>query len=96
MSILDSISTTTQVLIVFQEIPENIAFYQIAATSEEMELLNACHGHYINGDMDDTLVADLLSLIERANPALWSDRSNSDASLNIKHDGPVIVTGFVM
>ena len=87
---------TTSVLIVYQEIPENIAFYQIDATQEDMELLNACHGHYVNANLDESLVEDLLTLIERAGSALWTDRSNSIAPLNITHDGPVIVTGFAM
>jgi len=88
-----------KVLIVYQEIPENVSFYQIDVTPEEMELLNSCHGHYINATMDDSLVEDLLALIERAGgskTSLWTDRSNAIAPLNVEHDGPVIVTGFVM
>lgn len=81
-----------EVLIVWQEIPDDLKLYQVTATPEEYAKLLECHGKLINVDLNNhDLVTWLLAYLETKTPNYSEGISEP---INTK-ECAVVVTGFI-
>lgn len=78
------VSLMKNVLIIFEEIPENINLYLVEADEETVEILKTAHGHYVNGcnnTPEQDRAVDIVNLMlgPRTDDNLaWAQESNID------------------
>lgn len=89
-----------EVILIFQEIPENIKIYRLQVYDDELAKLQSWHGHYINTVDTEHLDADWLSkfLDDHEEAIVYQDK-DAKCSIVLNNVGSkqyLIVTGFIL
>lgn len=84
-----------EVILIYQEIPENIKVYWLHVDEATLTRLRSWHGHYINSSewKDPTWLLDFIE--KSADYLVYKDGDAGNVMLNNTSDQHLIVTGFV-
>ena len=79
--------TSKTVVIVYEMVPEETRVYKLMVSPGDFEKIVECHGHFTNGDVDETFLDDYLT-DKKPVP--------NEKPLDIRDADLLIVSGFMM
>jgi hypothetical protein len=88
----------TRVLIIYESVPDDLELYSLFVTDEELTMLRACHGKYVNSDdlPDDHPINQLsVWLAEKEDNRIYKGSEQDGKQIQIELS-EVIVTGFIL
>jgi len=87
----------SEVIILFQEIPEDLRIYKFTLDEVDLETLKGCHDLIIGEDMPENLGEWLLGLISDRTPIYSMGHENAGWPVILdQFSGHIIVTGITL